>query len=195
MGHDFVGDTLKNIIEIFSAIKVAILFDYSEQFDFDIEEDMEKFVIFADICLKNTHRIVTNVFGWQEHYHHSTQQENKRFGSCFCNAGSLINHSCEPNTKWFIYGHKLVYESRKDINTGEEVIISYGPSADTMPFLQRQTILKTNYCFDCNCEACLRECKTVLCIRCSHCDGPCGLRLIKRFNQKRRPLSSMRSEV
>jgi hypothetical protein len=83
-----------------------------------------------------------------------------------------MNHSCDPNTHWEFIDGKIAFTTTRNINAGEEINDSYGPSAHINHFFERQKRLKEYYFFTCNCSACLEEAKTVPALECLSCDGP-----------------------
>ncbi len=66
----------------------------------------------------------------------------------------LLNHSCNPGVDLTFYGDKMVGRAVCDIKKGEEICIDYGMTYFTHPKSLRQNTLKTQYYFDCACEAC-----------------------------------------
>ncbi|XP_029636525.1 SET and MYND domain-containing protein 4 isoform X1 [Octopus sinensis] len=70
---------------------------------------------------------------------------------------SLLNHSCQPSISLSFQKDTLVVRSVKDISEGKEVFSCYGPHSFRMDFAERQQILKDQYFFKCQCEACILE--------------------------------------
>ncbi len=66
----------------------------------------------------------------------------------------LLNHSCNPGVDLIFYGDKMVGRAVCDIKKGEEICIDYGVTYFTHPKPIRKDTLKTQYYFDCLCEAC-----------------------------------------
>jgi hypothetical protein len=83
-----------------------------------------------------------------------------------------MNHSCDPNTYWEFIDRKITFTAIRNINPGEEINDTYGPSALGSPFFARQKRLKEHYFFTCNCSACLEDAKAVPALQCLSCDGP-----------------------
>ena len=64
-----------------------------------------------------------------------------------------INHSCEPNCTYYKRDDKcMIFETMRDINSGEELFDSYIDF--TAPKKERQKLLKEKYGFDCGCDKC-----------------------------------------
>ena len=71
--------------------------------------------------------------------------------------GSKMRHSCTPNV---VYTSQRVrglgsFIAKKRIKAGEELFISYIPTARSVPM--RQRVLRENYLFECRCESCTSE--------------------------------------
>ncbi|XP_074119963.1 SET and MYND domain-containing protein 4 isoform X2 [Sminthopsis crassicaudata] len=70
---------------------------------------------------------------------------------------SLLNHSCRPNTSLSFRGSVgFVYASRL-IARGQEILHCYGPHEGRMDVATRQQKLRSQYFFDCHCQACQEE--------------------------------------
>lgn len=117
-----------------------------------------------------TCRIETNVFGIYD-YVEANEISAKIFGA---NAfgfspvhrgegvawlGSIVNHSCVPNSQWGFVGNYIVFRSLRDINKGEEITISYGPNKNIHQVVSRLAVLKMKYHFDCDCSGCVEQSK------------------------------------
>jgi len=85
----------------------------------------------------------------------SIEQVRVALGVFRCTAA--LNHSCNPNLQLsFRSGTtKLVARARRAIAKGDELTISYGPHVGFSPTEDRRVALKSIYCFECRCEACL----------------------------------------
>lgn len=68
---------------------------------------------------------------------------------------SILNHSCDPNIWNRFDGPNLTIYASRDIGNKEEIFNCYGPHFKLMPRTERQSALKQQYCFDCNCEKCI----------------------------------------
>jgi hypothetical protein len=65
-----------------------------------------------------------------------------------------INHSCTPNVEAEYFGDLMVLRALRPLKPGEEILHAYDQSSD---YDQRQSILRTHWAFDCQCELCLTE--------------------------------------
>ncbi|XP_075052794.1 protein-lysine N-methyltransferase SMYD4 isoform X2 [Mixophyes fleayi] len=70
---------------------------------------------------------------------------------------SLLNHSCDPNTTVSFQGRCAMVKASRPIQKGEEVVHCYGPHKLRMDFEERHKLLKDQYFFVCQCEACTQE--------------------------------------
>jgi hypothetical protein len=70
---------------------------------------------------------------------------------------STINHSCDPNAvvEFPFNNHELVVNAAKNINVGEEILISYLDECDQQRSRHsRIKLLQENYLFNCDCSKC-----------------------------------------
>ncbi|XP_065341043.1 SET and MYND domain-containing protein 4-like [Cloeon dipterum] len=67
---------------------------------------------------------------------------------------SLLNHSCDPNVVRHSHGNTAVLRAIKFIAKGSEILDNYGFHFAVHPKESRQTHLRSQYLFDCACEAC-----------------------------------------
>lgn len=75
------------------------------------------------------------------------QPHQKTIGTTLDLVGSLVNHSCDPNTFVFFEQSQLRVRSLRPINAGEEITQTY---VDSKPgVMMRQKILKSDYFFTC----------------------------------------------
>ena len=75
-------------------------------------------------------------------------------GNALYALSSLINHACQPNAYWFIWGDLMVIRAFRSMKKGEEITISYVPS--TLSFSDRRKLL-TKWGFECQCVMCNAE--------------------------------------
>lgn len=70
---------------------------------------------------------------------------------------SSVNHSCRPNAL-LRFGKdqelSLLVSSPAGVRPGQEITISYGPLAATLPCTERSPVLLGQYGFECTCRAC-----------------------------------------
>ncbi|KAF5399330.1 SET and MYND domain-containing protein 4 [Paragonimus heterotremus] len=97
-------------------------------------------------------------------------------GSALYPVLSLINHSCNPNVAhvYLANGDCGLYALRV-IRAGEALYGNYGYHYATHPLAERRRLLLDQYCFECQCEACLENWSNLnldLKLRCRQC---CGL--------------------
>jgi hypothetical protein len=66
-----------------------------------------------------------------------------------------INHSCRPNAhkSWNANIGRITVHAVRDIEQGEEITISYLDK--TIEYAKRQSVLRTQFNFDCRCSLCL----------------------------------------
>ncbi|KAM8975834.1 protein-lysine N-methyltransferase SMYD4 [Pelodytes ibericus] len=70
---------------------------------------------------------------------------------------SLLNHSCDPNTTVSFRGKCAVVRASRPIKRDEEVTHCYGPHKFQLNVGERQKLLRAQYFFTCQCEACSEE--------------------------------------
>ncbi|XP_040279493.1 SET and MYND domain-containing protein 4 [Bufo bufo] len=70
---------------------------------------------------------------------------------------SLLNHSCDPNTSVSFQGRCAMVRASRAVRKGEEVLHCYGPHKLRANVEKRQKLLKDQYFFACQCEACTQE--------------------------------------
>ncbi|XP_064411833.1 histone-lysine N-methyltransferase SMYD3 isoform X2 [Latimeria chalumnae] len=72
---------------------------------------------------------------------------------------SLLNHSCSPNCVIVFDGRRLLLHATQEIQANEELTVSY---IDVLaPTQERQSQLKSQYCFTCDCQRCQAQDKDV----------------------------------
>ncbi|KAF6775599.1 hypothetical protein AHF37_05617 [Paragonimus kellicotti] len=97
-------------------------------------------------------------------------------GSALYPVLSLINHSCNPNVAhvYLANGHCGLYALRV-IRAGDALYGNYGYHYATHPLAERRRLLLDQYCFECQCGACLENWSNLnldLKLQCRQC---CGL--------------------
>ncbi|KAK7469794.1 hypothetical protein BaRGS_00036171 [Batillaria attramentaria] len=99
-------------------------------------------------------------------------QSQVRVATAIYPTASLMNHSCDPTIISSFIKDVLVVKSVKDVPIGGEIFNCYGPHWKRMRRSERQEILKTQYFFECCCEACtgikddFSLCES---LKCQHC--------------------------
>lgn len=96
-------------------------------------------------------RTVTNSFSWDQA--EEGEEEKVHVGCATSLQASMFNHSCDPNVAWTITDGLLTMEALREISSGEELSISYGPRAQS-PLYSRQVRLRRDYIFFCRCQLC-----------------------------------------
>ncbi|KAG8236842.1 hypothetical protein J437_LFUL017126 [Ladona fulva] len=93
-----------------------------------------------------------------------TLEDNHKLSSSLVEIGaaayallSLINHSCDPNVVRHSSGNKAVLRAIRPIREGEQIMDNYGYHYAVHSLGIRQSNLKGQYFFDCNCIACLEK--------------------------------------
>ena len=96
---------------------------------------------------------------------------------------ALVNHACDPSMELIFYGNTCVARAIHNIPGGTEISIDYGYVYYLTNRNQRQFCLKSQYYFDCECEACdshwpmrLKLPSGIPSVRCGKCDEPIGLK-------------------
>lgn len=73
--------------------------------------------------------------------------------------GSLINHSCYPNSTLVSGGRYMMLMLDRSIAKGEEITYDYLQNSDELGYETRQKLLMDRWQFKCNCERCVAEAK------------------------------------
>lgn len=80
-----------------------------------------------------------------------------RFGAGSFALTSLLNHSCAPNVERVVDGITNHVVVRRVIKAGEQIFDNYGPNHRQTELKTRQRLLKDEYNFLCQCEACVHD--------------------------------------
>lgn len=141
------------------ALKVVALLDivHNDRFGESLFKDDNNNLLIelADFALHFIRRLVFNVFGWQtkEEGGGGKDEQIVSIGHCLCLVGSLVNHSCAPNTIWsWSPQGEIVFTSKQAISKGQQITISYGPYWQ-IDYEKRQTTLN-QYLFAVSCKFC-----------------------------------------
>ncbi|GLG99499.1 SET and MYND domain-containing protein 4 [Gryllus bimaculatus] len=67
---------------------------------------------------------------------------------------ALFNHSCDPGVTRYFLGTSVVVQAVKNIQSGDMIAENYGPIFTQMTKNERQSTLKSQYWFSCNCVPC-----------------------------------------
>ncbi|KAK1260971.1 hypothetical protein QJS04_geneDACA001961 [Acorus gramineus] len=80
--------------------------------------------------------------------------EQVRVGQAVYLRGSLFNHSCQPNLHSYFLSRILHIRTTEFVPAGIPLELSYGPQIGQLDLQQRQQMLKDQYAFNCQCNAC-----------------------------------------
>ncbi|KAL6980953.1 hypothetical protein U1Q18_022589 [Sarracenia purpurea var. burkii] len=80
--------------------------------------------------------------------------EQIKVGQAIYSAGSLFNHSCQPNIHAYFLSRTLYIRSTEFVAAGCPLEISYGPQVGQWDCKSRQEFLEDNYSFRCCCRGC-----------------------------------------
>ncbi|XP_027717813.1 SET and MYND domain-containing protein 4 isoform X2 [Vombatus ursinus] len=86
-----------------------------------------------------------------------TEHRQARLATGFFPVISLLNHSCSPNTSLAFRGSVGTVQASRLIARGQEILHCYGPHECRMDVATRQQKLRSQYFFDCCCQACQDE--------------------------------------
>lgn len=86
-------------------------------------------------------------------------RESIHLGRAVYLSASKFNHSCDPSAL-VVFGDSdnpcqlQVQSTKGSVYSGQEITISYGPLATKHTTRERKAKLKSDYYFDCECDAC-----------------------------------------
>ncbi|MCD7453859.1 hypothetical protein HAX54_022355 [Datura stramonium] len=80
--------------------------------------------------------------------------EQVKVGQAVYVAGSLFNHSCQPNIHTYFLSRTLHVQATEYILAGSELELSYGPQVGHWDCKDRQRLLEDCYSFTCQCTGC-----------------------------------------
>ncbi|XP_057743124.1 uncharacterized protein LOC130961323 [Arachis stenosperma] len=80
--------------------------------------------------------------------------EQVRVGKAIYKAGSLFNHSCQPNVHAYFISRNLCIRTTKAIPAEGHLELSYGPQVGFWDCKDRLNFLKEEYMFQCQCTGC-----------------------------------------
>ncbi|KAI2809515.1 hypothetical protein BLOT_000664 [Blomia tropicalis] len=168
LDHDEKHELAENVQHTLNAIEIAVMLDLVHNYRHQRSD--HKFLLdFIVMVMVDLRRIGYNVFGWQQFDSDWSLMGN--IANSLCLIGSLINHSCVPNTQWGFSKNGIIqFVTNRTIEAGQEITISYG-TYQTMDYEKRLRRLG-QYHFQCNCNACFDNVRHDLSVRCTNCDGP-----------------------
>ncbi|KAE9465086.1 hypothetical protein C3L33_02999, partial [Rhododendron williamsianum] len=80
--------------------------------------------------------------------------EQVKVGQAIYSAGSLFNHSCQPNIHAYFLSRTLYVRSTEYVAAGCPLEMSYGPQVGEWLWVSRIEFLKDKYAFVCRCRGC-----------------------------------------
>ncbi|KAK9075393.1 hypothetical protein SSX86_003716 [Deinandra increscens subsp. villosa] len=86
--------------------------------------------------------------------HTTSTVEQVRVGQAIYLAGSLYNHSCQPNIHTYFLSRTLYIRAIDFVAAGDPLELSYGPQVGQWSSNKRQSSLKEQYAFVCSCTGC-----------------------------------------
>lgn len=84
----------------------------------------------------------------------TTTMEQVKVGQAVYLAGSLFNHSCQPNIHAYFVSRMLHMRATEFVAGGYELELSYGPQVGELDCKGRQQLLEDRYSFQCECRGC-----------------------------------------
>lgn len=86
---------------------------------------------------------------------------------------SLLNHSCSPNVLSLFHRNKFVIRAAKTLECGSEINYCYGPCLRRDTKVDRQSQLRNQYFFTCDCDSCSQNIEDeTRAFICPSCKGP-----------------------
>ncbi|GJT97775.1 SET and MYND domain-containing protein 4 isoform X1 [Tanacetum coccineum] len=80
--------------------------------------------------------------------------EQVRVGQAIYLAGSMFNHSCQPNIHTYFLSRTLYIRTIDSVAARQPLELSYGPQVGQWSCSERQSSLKEQYAFVCSCTGC-----------------------------------------
>ncbi|XP_037497249.1 SET and MYND domain-containing protein 4 isoform X3 [Jatropha curcas] len=99
----------------------------------------------------------------------SVDQVHVSVGQAIYRAGSLFNHSCQPNIHAYFLSRTLFVRTTELVATGCPLELSYGPRVGQWDCKDRLKFLEDRYSFRCQCSGCSRLNPSDLVINAFHC--------------------------
>ncbi|WJX40674.1 hypothetical protein P8452_28123 [Trifolium repens] len=111
-------------------------------------------------------------FPFHSNVHLTSNVEQVRVGKAIYKAGSLFNHSCQPNVHAYFLSRTLYLRTTKVVAAGCELELSYGPQVGLWDCKDRQNFLKDEYAFHCKCTGCSEVNLSDIVLNAFHCVKP-----------------------
>ncbi|KAJ1387499.1 Tetratricopeptide-like helical domain superfamily [Sesbania bispinosa] len=114
----------------------------------------------------------SGTFAFRSSVHLTNNVEQVRVGKAIYKAGSLYNHSCQPNVHAYFLSRTLYLRTTKVVAAGHELELSYGPQVGLWDCKDRCNFLKDEYAFHCQCSGCSEVNLSDIVLNAFHCVNP-----------------------
>ncbi|RDX69422.1 Histone-lysine N-methyltransferase ASHR1, partial [Mucuna pruriens] len=111
-------------------------------------------------------------FPFQSGAHLTSNVEQVRVGKAIYKAGSLFNHSCQPNVHAYFLSRTLYLRTTEVVSAGCQLELSYGPQVGLWDCKDRLNFLKDEYAFHCQCTGCSEVNLSDIVLNAFHCVNP-----------------------
>ncbi|XP_061356654.1 histone-lysine N-methyltransferase ASHR1 isoform X2 [Gastrolobium bilobum] len=108
-------------------------------------------------------------FPFQSSAYLTSNVEQVRVGKAIYKAGSLFNHSCQPNVHAYFISRTLYLRTTKVVAAGCQLELSYGPQVGLWDCKDRLNFLKDEYIFHCQCTGCSEVNLSDIVLNAFHC--------------------------
>eukprot|EP00918_Siedleckia_nematoides_P050098 GHVU01109647.1.p1 GENE.GHVU01109647.1~~GHVU01109647.1.p1 ORF type:complete len:726 (+),score=102.33 GHVU01109647.1:94-2178(+) len=156
-----INSTNRKAMEIFEfGVAAVFLLKISQMTSFfkdvDIQNNVEDQVRLSEAYLKLLQIVQSNSFGVMQldNSEKFDSDTTTAIGRALYPTLALVNHSCDPNSEVNFFGKEVIIRPSRNIKKGQEITVSYGPLFFKDPKSERREMLKKNYQFDCQCQAC-----------------------------------------
>lgn len=138
------------------AVIVDLFLRHSKLADFLSTEDDRDF--FRNFVYKQTQIAACNYHGiYNGITKRSEMEDDPQIGSGSFPFCSLINHSCNPNIVRVVLDNKNYVVVNRVIRRGDQLFDNYGFHHCLEDIQTRQNQLRTQYMFECSCDACVNK--------------------------------------
>nr|KYP53789.1 Serine/threonine protein phosphatase 5 [Cajanus cajan] len=111
-------------------------------------------------------------FPFQSNTHLTSTVEQVRVGKAIYKAGSLFNHSCQPNIHAYFLSRTLYIRTTEVVAAGCQLELSYGPQVGLWDCKDRLNFLEDEYGFLCQCTGCSEVNLSDVVFNAFHCVNP-----------------------
>ncbi|KAJ8974015.1 hypothetical protein NQ317_006485 [Molorchus minor] len=157
--HNLVSNTeLRHVSDIYKrSVSAAIIFHLVKKYTSFFRLSNED--IFKDLVLLHLQTAPCNFHEISElaENDHSHIYDLTEIGAGAYSFLSMFNHSCDPNIVRHCYGPAIVLRAIRSIKKGQQCYDNYGYHYAVMDKDLRETNLKSQYFFKCECEACMKN--------------------------------------